>query len=253
MYRSSKSRNFWVWLFYLVTWDDLDMYYGYKAQEIIRTNVSDTIHADSLALFALNIEILFADVTKPEKSTFWVWPDLWPHQWPLGQISYHVWKVHVQAGLSNGVWNLEISAVVWEIAAVISRTTARGGGAIRPPNRICDWPEPNGALVKMVPSVHKYTILHAESTPFHLNSAHRNWFRRPHISLETGGLFRQEWQSLESLEWHNAPQFDLGHIIDNGHLTLTMLKTLPKLNALCRLYDPSQTVVRFVKQVCTSS
>ena len=29
---------------------------------------SDTIHADSLALFALNIEILLADVTKPEKS-----------------------------------------------------------------------------------------------------------------------------------------------------------------------------------------
>ena len=56
-----------------------------------------------------------------------------------------------------------------------------------------------------------------------------------------------------ALEWHNAPQFDLGHIIDNGHSTLTMLKPLPKLNALCRLYDPSQTVVRFVKQVCTSS
>ena len=31
------------------------------------TDVSDTIHADSLALFALNIEIVLADVTKPEK------------------------------------------------------------------------------------------------------------------------------------------------------------------------------------------
>ena len=32
-------------------------------------NVSDTIHADSLALLAaLNIEILHADVTKPEMS-----------------------------------------------------------------------------------------------------------------------------------------------------------------------------------------
>ena len=36
--------------------------------EMILTDVSDTIHADSLALFALNIEILLADVTKPEKS-----------------------------------------------------------------------------------------------------------------------------------------------------------------------------------------
>ena len=35
---------------------------------MIATNVSDTIHADSFTLFALNIEILFADVTKPEKS-----------------------------------------------------------------------------------------------------------------------------------------------------------------------------------------
>ena len=32
------------------------------------TDVSDTIYADSLALFALNIEILLANVTKPEKS-----------------------------------------------------------------------------------------------------------------------------------------------------------------------------------------
>ena len=39
-----------------------------KAQEMILTDVSDTIHADSLAFFALNIEILLADVTKPEKS-----------------------------------------------------------------------------------------------------------------------------------------------------------------------------------------
>ena len=35
---------------------------------MILTDVSDTIHADSLALFALNIEILLADVAKPEKS-----------------------------------------------------------------------------------------------------------------------------------------------------------------------------------------
>ena len=39
-----------------------------KAQEKILTNVRDTIHADSLALFEVNIDILLADVTKPEKS-----------------------------------------------------------------------------------------------------------------------------------------------------------------------------------------
>ena len=35
---------------------------------MILTNVKDTIHADSLALFEVNIDILLADVTKPEKS-----------------------------------------------------------------------------------------------------------------------------------------------------------------------------------------
>ena len=35
---------------------------------MVLTNVSDTIHADSFALFALNIEILLADVTKPKMS-----------------------------------------------------------------------------------------------------------------------------------------------------------------------------------------
>ena len=50
-----------------MTCDDLDdLYYGHKAQKMIVTDVSDTIHAGSLALFAL--EILLADVTKPEKS-----------------------------------------------------------------------------------------------------------------------------------------------------------------------------------------
>ena len=32
MYRSSKSRNFLLDLFYLVIWHDLDLYYGRKAQ-----------------------------------------------------------------------------------------------------------------------------------------------------------------------------------------------------------------------------
>ena len=40
----------------------------YWIKEMILTDVSDTIHAESLALFALNIEILLTDVTKPEKS-----------------------------------------------------------------------------------------------------------------------------------------------------------------------------------------
>ena len=41
---SSKS-YFFIWPFLPVTWDDLDLYYGHKAQEMILTNVSETIHA----------------------------------------------------------------------------------------------------------------------------------------------------------------------------------------------------------------
>ena len=109
-------------LFHLVTWDDLDLYYGYKAQEMILTDVSDTIHADSLALFALNIEILLADVTKPEKSK--ILTLTWPVTSSVTSRS-NFWPCtgSPRTGLLNGVWNLKIGPVVWEIS----------GGALWPP------------------------------------------------------------------------------------------------------------------------
>ena len=136
MYRSSKSRIFLLDLFHLVTWDDLDLYYGHKAHEMILTDVSDTIHADSLALFALNIKILLADITKPEKSK--ILTLTWPvtssvtsgsNFWPCSGSS--------RTGLSNGVWNLEIGPVVWEIS---------GGGAFAPP------PPPAGRVTNQTPA-----------------------------------------------------------------------------------------------------
>ena len=89
---------------------------------MILTDVSDPIHAHSSALFALNIEILLADVTKPEKSK--ILTLTWPltssvtsgsNFWPCTGSS--------RTRLSNGVWNLEIGPVVWEIS----------GGALCPP------------------------------------------------------------------------------------------------------------------------
>ena len=94
MYRSSKSRNFFVWPFHLVTWHDLDLYYGHKVQEMILTDVSDTIHADSLALFASKFYSPMSPRSKSRK--FWLWPDLWRHQWPPEQIFDLVRVVHVQ-------------------------------------------------------------------------------------------------------------------------------------------------------------
>ena len=114
-------------LFHLVTWDDLDLYCGHKAQEMILTDVSDTIHADSLALFALNIEILLADVAKPEKSK--ILTLTWPVTSSVTSGS-NIWRCtgSSRTGLSNGVWNLEIGPVVWEIS---------GGGLWAPPPEFC--------------------------------------------------------------------------------------------------------------------
>ena len=104
-----------VWPFHLVTWDDLDQYYSRKAQEMILTDVRDTINADSLALFALNIEILLADVTKPEKSK--ILTLTWPVTSSVTSGSNFLpCTGSSRTGLSNGVWNLEIGPVVWEIS-----------------------------------------------------------------------------------------------------------------------------------------
>ena len=120
-------------------WDDLDLYYGHKAQELIFTDVSDTIHADSLALLALNIEILLADVTKPEKST------ILTLTWPVTSsvtsgLNFWPFTGSSRTGLSNGVWNLEIGPVVWEIS----------GGPLPPPppSRTCHQ-TPAGRGLKM--------------------------------------------------------------------------------------------------------
>ena len=110
-----------------MTWDELDLYYGHKAQEMILTDVSDTIHADSLALFSLTntIEILLADVTKPEKSKILML--IWPM---TSSVTFRsivfTCTGSLRTGLSNGVWNLEIGPVVWEIS---------GGGGFAPPQQ----------------------------------------------------------------------------------------------------------------------
>ena len=43
----------------------------------------------------------------------------------------------------------------------------------------------------------------------------------------------------------------MGHIIDRGHSISAGASALSKLNARCRLYDPSRTVVHYVIKVCT--
>ena len=130
MYRSSKSRIFLFDLFYLATWDDLDLYYGHKSQEMMLTNVSDAIHADSLALFALNIDILLADVTKPEMSHFDF--DLTCDVTGDPEVIKICYPSTIFPGLSNAAGIFGIGPVVSEI---------RGGGARNSP------PSPVGRVI----------------------------------------------------------------------------------------------------------
>ena len=147
MYRSSKSLFFSFDLFHLVTWDDLDLHYGHKAQEMILRDVSDTINADSLALFALNIKILLADVTKPKNSK--IRTLTWPVTSSVTSGSNFLpWTGSSRTGLSNGVWNLEISPVVWEIS----------GGPLPPP------PPPAGRVTNQTPAGRGLSIYHLKST-----------------------------------------------------------------------------------------
>ena len=129
MYHSFKSQIVLFDLFYLVTWDlPGDLRLWLQSKERILTNV-DIIHADSLALFELNIEILLADVTKPEKSkkftlTLPATSSVTSRSnfWPCSGSS--------RTGLSNGLWNLEIGPVVWEISGGLCPPPP-------PPSRTC--------------------------------------------------------------------------------------------------------------------
>ena len=78
MYRSSKSRFFFLFdLFYLVTWHDLDLYYGRKStvQWYLQMSETQSMPISWLCL-CLTSAISLADVTKPEMSNILTltWP-----------------------------------------------------------------------------------------------------------------------------------------------------------------------------------
>ena len=81
---------------------------------MILTNVRDTIHADSLALFEVNIELFLDDVTKPEKS------NILTLTWPVTSLVtprslFCVYPRQFFRGLSNDAWIFRIGPVVSEI------------------------------------------------------------------------------------------------------------------------------------------
>ena len=102
---------------------------------MILRNVRDTIHADSLALFELNVAILLADVTKPEKSNILTF-DLTCDVTRDPEVNKICFPLTVFPGLSNAAWIFTIGPVVSEI---------RGGGGLE------IAPPPSGARYKNTP------------------------------------------------------------------------------------------------------
>ena len=96
-----------------------------KRKEMILTDVSDTYYPCRFLGFvcALTSKFYSADVTKPEKSK--ILTLTWPVTSSVTSGS-NVWPCtgSSRTGLSNGLWNLEIGPVVWEIS---------GGGPLPPP------------------------------------------------------------------------------------------------------------------------
>ena len=84
-----------------------------------------------------------------------------------------------------------------------------------------------------------YTILHAKSTRFHLNSAHRNGFRHPHISLETGRSFST-----------SAHLNDIMHHSSNWVIKSTTGIQLWQCWRSCRNWMPSVDYMTQVKLWC---
>ena len=150
MYRSSKSRKFFCLTFFtLVTWDDLDLYYGHKAQEMISYRCQWHYLCRFMALFALNIEILLADVTKSEKSK--ILTLTWPVTSSVTSRS-NFWPctvVHVQG--------YRMAFEIWKSVQYLG--DLRGGPLGPPPAGTCYYPDPSGARVNDRPPSFKSACL----------------------------------------------------------------------------------------------
>ena len=77
---------------------------------MISTNVRGTTHADSLALFVLNIDIFLTNLIKSEFDMIF---------WRINDIQLKLYNLfgseRSRAGLWNGVWISKNGPVVWEI------------------------------------------------------------------------------------------------------------------------------------------
>ena len=133
-YHSFKFQFLLFDLLYLVTWGGLDLCILWSQSTGNDTNVRHSIHADSLTLFELNIDIVLADVTKPEKS------NILTLTWPVTSLV-------TQRSLKRRIPGLSKAAWILIIGPVVSEFRGREGGleiALPPVGRVIKIPTPVG-------------------------------------------------------------------------------------------------------------
>ena len=97
--------------FDLVTSDDLDLRKGHLGLRTMLRYVTDPNHVDSSAAYAFIPGILLRKGIKWKCQTFCVWPDLWRHRWPRGQI-FKPLSERSRPGLSIAVWIFPLRLLV---------------------------------------------------------------------------------------------------------------------------------------------
>ena len=97
MYRSFKSRNYFVWPFSLgdLRWPWPVLWSQKHRKWYLQMSVTLSMPIHWLCL-RLASKFYSPMSPSPKSRKFWLWPDLWRHQWPPGQIFDLVRVVHVQ-------------------------------------------------------------------------------------------------------------------------------------------------------------
>ena len=97
MYRSSKSRFFFCLTFF-TWWPEMTLTCIMVTKHrkwYLQMSVTLSMPIHWLCL-RLTQKFYSPMSPSPKSRKFWLWPDLWRHQWPPGQIFYLVRVVHVQ-------------------------------------------------------------------------------------------------------------------------------------------------------------
>ena len=134
MYRSSKSRFFFT---FFTWWPEMTLTCIMVTKHrkwYLQMSVTLSMPIHWLCL-RLTSKFYSPMSPSPKSRKFWLWPDLWRHQWPPGQILDLVRVVHVQG--------YRIAFEIWKSVQQFGRSQ---GGPFAPP------PPPAGRVTNQTPA-----------------------------------------------------------------------------------------------------